>query len=126
MFIQKLKTLFLLILVIGSITLVYLWYEDYKFNNTSLDEKTLYEIKQKELELQNLTLKNFKLKTKFPIIISDKIPSKIYGMATVNKEGKIIIYLNKKRFQENKNYMINDVLPHEYAHALMFALGDFT
>ena len=41
------------------------------------------------------------------------------------KHGKIKIELNKKRFQENENYMINYVLPHEYAHALMFYFGKF-
>ena len=29
-------------------------------------------------------------------------------------------------FQESKEYMINNVLPHEYAHALMFMFGDIS
>ncbi len=58
-----------------------------------------------------------------PIKISDKMPSNLFGATTLDKKGNITIFLNKKRFQESVRYMIDDVLPHEYAHALIFALG---
>ena len=60
-----------------------------------------------------------------PIVITNKIPDNLFGLTTY-KKGIIKILLNKNRFQENENYMINYVLPHEYAHALMFYMGNFT
>ena len=33
---------------------------------------------------------------------------------------------NKNHFKESLNYMIQSVIPHEYAHAVMFYLKDFS
>ena len=60
-----------------------------------------------------------------PVKISNKMDNKKFGLAYYYN-GSITIYLNKKHFYESENYMINDVLAHEYAHALMFAIGDFS
>lgn len=126
MFIKKLNLFFLIITVLGSIFLVYSWIETYKFKNTPLDEKIVYKVKQKQIYLQNLSSKRFGISKKIPVIISDKMPSKLFGAATLNTKNEIKIYLNKKRFKESTKYMIEDVLPHEYAHAIMFAIGDTT
>lgn len=50
----------------------------------------------------------------------------LFGLAVYTQEHKIKIVLNKNRFQESVDYMVDYVLPHEYAHALMFRFGDFT
>jgi predicted SprT family Zn-dependent metalloprotease len=47
-------------------------------------------------------------------------------MAVYSSNKQIKIYLNKNRFKENEEYMIDDVMPHEYAHAIMFELGNFS
>ncbi len=60
-----------------------------------------------------------------PIKISNKLDDKKFGLAYYYN-GRITIYLNKKHFLESSDYMINDVLPHEYAHAVMFAMDDFS
>ena len=64
---------------------------------------------------------NFGLRVSFPIIITDKIPGRLYGL-TSYKNGNISILLNKKVMQESMQYIIDSVVAHEYAHALLFYL----
>jgi predicted SprT family Zn-dependent metalloprotease len=45
---------------------------------------------------------------------------------TLYKDGDVKIYLNKNVMRESINYMLDTVIAHEYAHALMFRLGDFS
>ena len=59
---------------------------------------------------------------KIPLIVSDEFHSNLYGL-TSYKDKEIKIYLNKKRFKESEDYMIEEVIPHEYAHAMVFLLG---
>lgn len=66
--------------------------------------------------------KNFGVAYKFRLIITDEIPGRLYGL-TSYEHGKIEIYLNKKVMQESFDYVIDSVIAHEYAHALLFALG---
>jgi len=47
------------------------------------------------------------------------MPSNLYGMASYDGDS-IKIYLNKKRLKESLDYVIEDVMPHEYAHAVVF------
>ena len=101
MFLKKLKLLFLFIIFLAFSFLIYLWYENYKFENSSLDNKIKTKILEKELELKKLSQQKFGITRDIPIIISNKMPAKLYGMATITKEGKISIFLNKKRFKES-------------------------
>ena len=61
---------------------------------------------------------------KFPLIITDKFKGRLYGLTSF-ENGEIKIYLNKKVMQESMDYMVNSVLAHEYAHALLFKQGYF-
>ena len=124
MFIKRLNYFFLFITILGSIFLIYSWYENYQFKNNPLNEDIQKKIQEKKQYLEVLSYKKFNIKRKIPVIISDKLPSNLFGAATFSKDGEIQIFLNKKRFQESISYMIDDVLPHEYAHALMFIYGD--
>lgn len=126
MFIQQLRKLFLIVVILASILLTYLWYEDYSFASNPLSKNIQNKIYKKHQELRVLTYRNFNIKRVFPIIVSDQLDSSKFGMAVYSKDRQINIYLNKNRFKENENYMINDVMPHEYAHAIMFALGNFS
>lgn len=126
MFLNNLKKLFALITILGTVFLIYLVVDDYNFKHSPLDEKIQQKINQKHAYLQNLTYSIFDISYKFPIKISNKMPSNLFGAAVFTKDKKIIIYLNKKRFKESVDYMIDDVLPHEYAHALMFYTNDFS
>lgn len=69
--------------------------------------------------------KNFGFVYKVPLIVTDKFKGRLYGL-TVYKDGDVSIYLNKKVMQESIDYIIDSVIAHEYAHALMFRLGRFS
>jgi predicted SprT family Zn-dependent metalloprotease len=62
----------------------------------------------------------------YPLYIVTKSQTIFFGLAIYTKSKEIAIILNKNRFQESVEYMIDYVLPHEYAHALMFKFGDFS
>lgn len=126
MFIKKLNLFFLLVTVLGSAFLVYSWYKNYQFKNNPLDSKIQERINKKHRYLEHLAYQKFGIKRKIPVRISDKMPSKLFGAATFSKNSQIVVFLNKKRFQESLDYMIEDVLPHEYAHAIMFINGNFS
>ena len=126
MFLQKLKTFFLALTILATLFLIYNWYENFQFKNNPLNKNIQEQIYTKQKDLEYLSYKKFNIKRKIPIIISEKMPSKLFGAATLSRNGKIEIYLNKFHFQESLDYMIDDVLPHEYAHALMFVYGETT
>ncbi len=125
MFIKRLNLFFFLITILASLFLIYSWYSNYQFKNSPLNKNILEQINKKHKTLEKLSYIKFNIKRKFPVIVSDKMPSKLFGAATYSKNGDIEIYLNKKHFKESLDYMINDVLPHEYAHALVFLDRDF-
>lgn len=122
----KIQKLFLFITISALALLVYIWYKDYNFTKKPLDKKHQLKIYEKTQELKTLAYKHFKITRTFPIVISENMNANRFGMASYNYNGKIEIHLNKKRFKENANYMIDDVLPHEYAHAIMFYFKDFS
>lgn len=126
MFIRRLNTAFFLITLFGSLFLGYIWYKDFQFIKKPLDLETQEKIIQKTVILHNLAYKNYNIKQKIPVLISNKMKSNLFGMTAYSTDKQIIIYLNKIRFKESVDYMIDSVLPHEYAHAVMFALGDFS
>lgn len=126
MFLQRLKLFFITVTVLGTIFLIYSIYNTHKFKTSDLDKNTQNRIYQKTIYLQALAYKKFGIKRKIPVKVSNKMPSRLFGAATLTSDGEIIIFLNKKRFKESLDYMIDDVLPHEYAHAIMFVFGDLS
>lgn len=115
----------LLFLTLFSLSLfLYLFYQDQQFKNNPLSQETLTKLTQKNNIIKQTIQQKYNINFNIPIIISDKLPNNLYGLASY-RNGKIQIQLNKKRFQENENYMIEYVLPHEYAHTLMFYFGKF-
>ena len=123
---KNIYLIFFTITVLASFGLAYIWWNNYTFKNNPLDDELQYKINQKIKELQIKSYQRFGIKRTFPIIISDDMSSNHYGMAVYTKNQEIKIYLNKNRFKENANYMIEDVIPHEYAHAITFAIGHFS
>lgn len=126
MFLQRLKLFFITVTVLGTIFLIYSIYNTYKFKTSDLNEKTQNRITQKTQYLQKLAYQKFGVKREIPVRVSNKMPSNLFGAATLSQAGEIVVFLNKKRFKESVDYMIDDVLPHEYAHALMFVFGDLS
>ena len=122
---NKIYKIFAVITTVSLVLLGYIYYSNKQFNNNPLSYRILTKIKQKEYKLRKLILEKYGIKVNIPIKISSKIKDNLFGLA-VYDNGNIQIILNKNRFQESEEYMIDYVLPHEYAHALMFTFNNFS
>ena len=121
MFTKKLELFFLTVIIVATVILGFNYYKSYSFKHNPLPQAYLEKIHAKENDVLNHMQKNFDLRIKFPLIITDKIPGRLYGL-TSYENGNITIYLNKKVMQESFDYILSDVIAHEYAHALLFSL----
>jgi len=124
-FTKKLEKFFLALALIPILYLAYNFYNKTQFKSNPLPEKTLAKVQERKNTVLSLIQQNFNLHVDFPLIISDEFNSNLFGLTTY-KDGEIKIYLNKKRFKESQKYMIEEVIPHEYAHAMVMALGKRT
>ena len=124
MFQKKLEYAFITIIVFALSVFLLNTYNSYSFKHNPLSQNYIDKIDAKEQEILSNMQNNFGFVYKFPIIITDEIPGRLYGLSSY-KKGDIKIYLNKKVMQESMDYIISDVLAHEYAHALLFKLGKF-
>lgn len=125
MFKKKLKIIFLFFTIFATIVLILNLYSSYKFDNNPISNEIKFKITQKKIEIVKLVKLHYYINFNVPIIITDKMDSSLYGLTYYDGKRKIQIFLNKKRLKENLNYILEDVLPHEYAHALVFRLGKF-
>lgn len=117
--------IFFLFTLTSLILFILVFFKDIQFKTNPLSKDIISRLEHKNKQLQELVQLKYNKNIRFPIIIEDQLPNNLYGLATY-KKGVIKIYLNKKRFQESENYMIEYVLPHEYAHAMMFYFKDFS
>lgn len=124
MFKKKLEFFFILLIVVALLYLGNSVYSSQQFKNNDIPDSYLKRIKDKENNVLNRMQKYYGLRLDIPVVITDKFKGKLYGL-TSYKNGKITIYLNKKVMQESMDYMIDSVIAHEYAHALMFRLNHF-
>ncbi len=122
MFKKKLEAIFITIIFFALTLLGYNYYKNYSFNNNEIPQSYKQLILEKEKEILYNMQKNFAFVYKVPLIVTDKFKGRLYGL-TSYKNGEIKIYLNKKVMRESMDYMIESVIAHEYAHALMFKLG---
>lgn len=122
MFTKKLETIFLLTIVIALSILGYNYYKSYTFKNNDISSQYKKLIQDKEQEVLQNMQSEFGFSFKVPLIVTDKFKGRLYGL-TSYQNGEIKIYLNKKVMQESMKYMVESVIAHEYAHALMFKLG---
>jgi len=109
MFLNSLQKIFIIITILGTVLFIYLFIDDYNFKNNPLKEETLYKIKQKKLYLEKLSYQKFGIQKRFPVIVSDKLPSRLFGAAVFTNDQRILIYLNKKRFKESVEYSLAHV-----------------
>lgn len=126
MFLQKLYRFFFVSVLLSIGLLLYNWYKDYEFDNNPISQEIQQKIFLKKEQTRQLLQRHYNISLNVPIIVSDKLPSSLYGVAVFTNDEKIVIYLNKKRFKESRSYMIDYVIPHEYAHAVMFHLNEFS
>jgi len=103
------------------------WYKSHKFDTNPLSKDIKSKVNNKKNRVLRIIKNEYNLNFNTPLLITDKMNSKLFGMTTYDTQTNVIkIYLNKKRFKESEDYMIEDVIPHEYAHAIMFKFGDFS
>jgi hypothetical protein len=125
MFKKKLEFTFLTVIALSLTILINNHYKTSNFKNNPLPQSYVQQIEAKEKNILQYMQKNFGCTCRFPIIITDKIPGKLYGL-TSYENGSIKIYLNKKVMQESFQYILDSVIAHEYAHALLFKLQKAT
>jgi len=122
MFKKKLELIFLTTIILAVLVLAYNYYNSYTFKHNNIPNSYKKRIFLKEQEVLDNMQKNYNIRIKFPLIVTDKFKGRLYGLTSYDK-GNIKIYLNKKVMKESLDYMINSVIAHEYAHALMFQRG---
>jgi|GEM_PF-384854 len=126
-FSKTLYGIFFSITLISVLLLLFSWYKNYQFDNNPISNEIQKKVQEKKIQMIKLIRRHYNIYVNIPILITDKMNSKLFGMTVYdNKDSSIKIYLNKKRFKESINYMIDDVIAHEYAHALMFKKGEFS
>ena len=118
----KIELLFLSIAIIALSFLAYNYYQEYIFEHNDISESYQERITDKERAVLQNMQQNFGFTFRVPLIVTDEFKGRLYGL-TSYKNGKIKIYLNKKVMRESMDYMVDSVIAHEYAHALMFKLG---
>ena len=125
MIIKKIQIIFLFISVIALAILIRNLYSSYTFKNNPISQKYRQAIEQEEQRVLSNMQKKLGFTFRVPIVITDKIPGKIYGVTFLDEDGNIKIYLNKKIMKESMEYILSNVIAHEYAHALLFKSGDY-
>lgn len=123
MFKKKLEITFLSVIVVAILVLTKNYYDSYVFKHSDISDHYKQLILDKEQEILQLMHQHYGFTFKVPLIVTDKFKGKLYGL-TSYKNGKIKIYLNKNVMQESMDYMLDTVIAHEYAHALMFKTGE--
>ncbi len=122
MFKKRLEIIFIIITLLALAILGTNYYSSYSFKNSDIPQSYKQLIKDKEQEVLQNMQKNFGSVFQVPLIVTDKFKGRLYGL-TSYRDGEIKIYLNKKVMQESMEYMLDSVIAHEYAHALMFKQG---
>lgn len=124
MFQKKLEMVFVATVLVAISFLFYNLYSSYNFQNSEIPQSYKNQITLKEQEILSNMQKEFGFAYSFPLVVTDKFRGRLYGL-TSYEDGKITIYLNKKVMQESMRYMLDSVIAHEYAHALLFKLGRY-
>lgn len=120
---RKIQKIFIVISSVALLILIRNVYVSYQFDNQPLAQSFYEEIELVEQDVLDNMERSFGFRYKVPLLITDEIPGKIYGVTAKDKQGQITIYLNKKVMKESFDYILSDVIAHEYAHALLFKSG---
>lgn len=124
MFIRRLEFIFIAVVLLAMSVLALNYYKNYSFKHNEIPESFKQRIKMKEQDVLEHMQMNFGFRFQVPLIVTDKFKGRLYGLTTY-ENGVIKIYLNKNVMQESMDYMINSVIAHEYAHALLFKLNRY-
>ena len=119
---KKLEIIFASTILIALLILGVNFYKSYSFKHNDIPQEYKKRIAQKEQEILSLIRAKYGINLNVPLIVTDQFQGRLYGL-TSYENGEIKIYLNKNVMQESMDYMVESVIAHEYAHALMFKLG---
>lgn len=117
---KRIQLIFTAAMAVALVVLASNWYSSYSFKNNPIPKEYQEAINKEEQRVLAHMQKNFGFRYKFPLIVTDRIPGKIYGVTSLDMDGSIKIYLNKKVMKESFEYIISNVIAHEYAHALLY------
>ncbi len=116
---KRLNIIFISMMMVAVSVLGNNFYNSYQFNNNDIPDNYKQQIYDKEQEiLQNMQSK-FGFMFKVPLIVTDKLGDNLYGLTTY-KNGEVKIYLNKNVMHKSMDYMLDNIIAHEYAHAILF------
>lgn len=118
--ISKIQKLSLVTILVALVYLGYSYYDTQQFKNNPIPRSMQEQIDQKSKEIESIIQRVYNIDFQVPIHVSDKLPKQAFGITLMDRRGQIAIHLNKNVMRESFEYMIDDVLPHEYAHALLF------
>ena len=116
---KRLNIVFISMMIVAVSVLGNNFYNSYKFNNNDIPDSYKQQIYDKEQEILQKMQTKFGFMFKVPLIVTDKLGDNLYGLTTY-KNGEVKIYLNKNIMQERMDYMLNNIIAHEYAHAILF------
>lgn len=119
---KRLEYLFVTIMVLALLLLAKNYYDDYKFKHNEIPKSYKDRIYNKKQEIMAKMKREYGYSIDVPIVVTDKFKNRLYGLTSYNS-GSITIYLNKNIMRESIDYMVESVIAHEYAHALMFKRG---
>lgn len=122
MFKRRLEILFIVVIVVALSVLAKNYYDSYAFNHNAIPQEYEQRIDAKEQEVLRRMQQQYGYAVKFPLIVTDRFQGRLYGLTTYT-DSQIKIYLNKKVMRESIDYMVESVIAHEYAHALLFYQG---
>ena len=122
MFKKRFETLFIVVIIVALAVLGKNYYDSYTFKHSAISQEYEQRINAKEQEVLYLMKQHYGYALKFLLIVTDKFQGRLYGLTTYT-DGQIKIYLNKKVMRESMDYMVESVIAHEYAHALLFYQG---
>jgi hypothetical protein len=118
----KLETLFFGMVGVGAVVLILNFYESSKLKN-SIPDEVLEKIDIEERRILERIEHLYSYKLDAPLSLQKLHPS-MYGVTIFDGEN-VEIVLNRSRLKESLDYMIDDVMPHEFAHALLFKFGKY-
>ena len=122
MFKKRLELIFISIIILAISILAKNYYDSYTYKHNDISQNYKQLIADKEQEVLDLMQQHYGIRLDIPLIVTDEFKGRLYGLSSY-KDGRIKIYLNKKVMQESMDYILESVISHEYAHALMFQQG---
>jgi SprT protein len=116
--ISKLTNIIVFMITISIIGIIYNTIKADRLKNSDLSPQIEARIKQKIAYLDQKAYEYYGIRLNIPIKLIDDVPQRIWGMMVYTEQGPQKIVVNRVQLKESPNYIIENVLPHEWAHAI--------